>query len=299
MEQRLGKIGFEQSAINMLGKESVFGKKSLRRLENKIFRLTGSKVKFSASNNNLPNEIELNIAKRSGESLMFIPDTMTIIEQRGIELDEPSTVSITIERLFELFYSKTELQTIFRMRNDSVKEMTVKLLPFKPTPKALVGREERSKTINKKFDEVTKKFEGGVLNLGGLLEILANTDYNFDIQGGWRAIKKYVNNELIDPESLVGEMGTRIPSLIELFMIQLISSVNNQSDEQPWFPTNSMTEVSVTEPNLDPNRTMHNHILTSKVRGRYYVTYDVKRGVGVVALRDDIAQYKKHIMSIR
>src|SRR3989344_7745447 len=103
MEQRLGKIGFEQSAINMLGKESVFGKKSLRRLENKIFRLTGSKVKFSASNNNLPNEIELNIAKRSGESLMFIPDTMTIIEQRGIELDEPSTVSITIERLFELF----------------------------------------------------------------------------------------------------------------------------------------------------------------------------------------------------
>lgn len=271
----------EPIATNILGKESFFGPNSLQILENRIFDLTGSKVKFLTTLHRIPSLNELEKGKQKGDKLVFIPDTMFVAVQRGEEVKNPRPTPITLENLFELFYSQTEAKTILRMYNESHEEMSRKLVPNKPLSESIVhlkDRAERNKKVLEKLTDLLQKFEGGVLNLGGLKDMIGTT-YNKKISGGYHFIGEHINQELIDPETFAAKNGSRLPSIMELFLTQLILSASDYSmgDGSAWFPANSSTIVY----------------------RRDYVTCSKERGVGVSSLRNDIPQYRKKIITIK
>jgi len=293
----------EQSALEILGEEEFnFGRKLISELEKKILEQTGSQVYFTSGNQKLPEIIDMIIAKTDGAKLMFVPDIMIITSLRGEKLTEPQIVPITIGGLVELFADPSEVKKSFA---------NAKITKTKESDKSrsedhlieAIDNEAEDQDAGNNIQEIIDKFTGGIIDLGGVLDVLGKDQFNTPIQGGWHFFEIHKNYDLNKPEMFADEFKGRIPSLMELFVIGIILSMDKNSDNGwIWYPTNLMTKVPVVEPivepNTDPKRTVINQTITSLTEARQFVSFSKERGVGVGVLRD-IPQYWLNVLTIR
>lgn len=305
-EKSLQNRAFEEIAINCLGKERVFGKNAINILEKRILEITGSKIKFSSKSiTSPPNAREIEKKEKSQDKLIYIPDTMLVTEKRGIAVDKLEEKPITIGELFELFCDKNEV------RESKSQLLAVLKEKARLTPNVVARENGLVEEVKKKLarairvrEDVVNKFQGGILDFKFLEDII---DLNFDseIHGGWNFIGDHKNEELFDLESFALGKGAKIPTLMELIMVQLVLSANEKANEGwTWFPTKSSAKVPVKEPkrrrlNIAGRNEYENYIEDSLVIGRLFVTSSKERGVGIATLRDDIPQYRRNVLVIR
>ncbi|MFA6016508.1 MAG: hypothetical protein WC744_00265 [Patescibacteria group bacterium] len=289
MSRTLSKVKpLEQSASHVLGKENVFGPTSLKILEQKIFELSGSKVKFSTKPSREISSTALQLAKKKHEKLIYIPDTMTVTVLRGEKVEEPQPTKITIKNIFELFETHqavgTASKALEEASEDELKNASIVLKE---------KRREKLKAVSEIWDGLISKFQRKikgvdtvVINFMSLFNMI-EADEESAISGGWHFIGEKINEELVDQEEFANRHGLRLPSITELLLTQLLLNTKPSKSEWKWLPTESMTSVKV-ETGKKGETTP----------GRIFVTSSPERGVGLEVLRDDIPTYKRRVTMI-